>query len=180
MQAANFGGTKISAPKTEQIRLAVHRLERLLRLDLSIVECALAYAEAGISVFPCKAGNGPDRKKPLTEHGFYDATRDPQTIKRWWKRWPDALIGARCGLAGGFVVFDIDIKHGVNGFDSLSKLGFTIPSTALRVHTASGGLHLWFDPQGRKIASSVGIIGPGLDWRAEGGLGIQVRSVQSV
>ncbi len=41
----------------------------------AMLKAALAYAERGRwAVFPCKACG----KKPLTEHGFLDATTDPE------------------------------------------------------------------------------------------------------
>ena len=43
------------------------------------LDWALAYASCGMGVFP--AGN---HRKPLTEHGFKDASTDPETIRAWW------------------------------------------------------------------------------------------------
>jgi hypothetical protein len=65
---------------------------------------ALTHAERGWSVFPC----APKSKVPITSHGFYDATRDPRTIERWWNRNPDANIAAATGRASGRVALDID------------------------------------------------------------------------
>jgi hypothetical protein len=134
---------------------------------------ALDYAgKFGWLVFPCKPW--PD-KSPLTRNGWWDASKAPATIAAWWERSPQALIGVPTGKASGFVVLDIDVKDPhANGFDTLgNKLGLpTLPPTRM-VHTASGGLHLHLDPGEHTICNTAGGrgrgIGPGLDWRGEGG-----------
>jgi len=37
------------------------------------------------------------------------------------------------------------------------------------VHTASGGLHVYFDAGNRELKCSAGLLGPGLDVRGDGG-----------
>jgi hypothetical protein len=69
-----------------------------------LLAAALAYADDGLPVFPCDAGS----KRPLTEHGFTDASRDPATIAGWWKRWPSAMIGMPTGEPSGVWVLDVD------------------------------------------------------------------------
>src|ERR1700722_19073193 len=81
----------------------------------SLPESALDYARRGWQVFPC----APRAKIPLTEHGFHDATTDPDQINRWWRDNPAANIGIATGDAN-LVVIDIDEKHG--GFDSFARL----------------------------------------------------------
>ena len=54
----------------------------------------LKYAKKGLQVFPC---GGDDGKKPLTNHGFKDATVDENKIREWGKKWPDANIGVPTG-----------------------------------------------------------------------------------
>lgn len=39
-----------------------------------LLQAAIRYAELGYPVFPC----APGTKTPLTEHGFHDATVDPE------------------------------------------------------------------------------------------------------
>jgi putative DNA primase/helicase len=135
---------------------------------------ALAYAaEPGWSVFPCH-WQGERRKRPLVERGLHAASCDAGQIREWWRRWPNALIGVPTGRASGFVVLDVDTKDAVNGFDTLADLGFAILPDTPMVHTGSGGLHLHFeppnDPEIRNSAGNRGRgIGPGLDWRGEGG-----------
>lgn len=64
---------------------------------------ALAYADIGLPVFPCDPS-----KRPLTEHGFTDASRDPAMIAGWWKRWPVAMIGMPTGEPSGIWALDVD------------------------------------------------------------------------
>jgi putative DNA primase/helicase len=124
-------------------------------------------------VFPCQ-WQGERRKRPLVERGLHSATRDEAQIGDWWRRWREALIGIPTGRPIGFVVLDIDTKGAVNGFDTLAELGFAILPDTPMVHTASGGLHLYFrapdHPQIRNTAGERGSgIGRSLDWRGEGG-----------
>jgi len=133
------------------------------------LEQALANAANGRPVFPCRE-KGPQRKSPQTARGFHDATCDPGIITKWWRSWPDALIGMPTGPASDLVVLDIDVKDDrANGFDTLADLGHVLPETPM-VHTASGGVHVYFrNPTYRELRCSAGLIGPGLDVRADGG-----------
>jgi hypothetical protein len=135
----------------------------------SALDAALRFAAAGVPVFPCAAA-GPMRKRPLTPRGFHDATTDPTIITAWWRRWPDALIGAPTGRVSGWIVLDIDVKRSeANGFDSLEDLGHSILPQTPMVHTPSGGLHTYFDAGDRELKCSAGLLGPGLDVRSDGG-----------
>lgn len=134
------------------------------------VDAALHYAARGWPIFPCNAQEGPSRKRPLTPHGFHDASAEPAVITAWWRRWPDALIGMPTGRKLGNWVLDIDVKvPSANGFDSLDDLGHSILPETPMVHTASGGLHVYFDAGERELKCSAGLLGPGLDVRGEGG-----------
>jgi hypothetical protein len=57
---------------------------------------ALAYAGLGWRVFPIVA----DTKQPHTEHGYKDASGDPEVIGAWWDMWQNANIGLACGMSG--------------------------------------------------------------------------------
>jgi hypothetical protein len=96
-------------------------------------DAALDYAERhGWPVFPCR-WRGEGRKRPLTRRGFLDSSRDPDQIRDWWQRWPEALIGLPTGQATAVVV-DVDRKNGIDGFDTLDEFGAIIlPET--RSHT---------------------------------------------
>jgi hypothetical protein len=133
------------------------------------LEAALAYASHGWPVFPI---NG---KKPLTTHGYRDASTDRATIVGWWRRWPKALVGFPTGRIDRIVVLDVDIKHPpINGFDTLEDLGYAVLPVTPMAHTPSGGVHLYFTaPDHVEIRNTCGApgrgIGAGLDWRGTGG-----------
>src|SRR5579883_1356427 len=116
----------------------------------SLAEAALAYAAAGIAVFPLK----PQDKRPIVPHGFYSATTDRSLIRRWWRSEPRANIGVVCGAPSGWWVIDIDPRH--HGLASLEQLQRDLdrdathgsPSSLLsltrRQLTGGGGAHLVF------------------------------------
>jgi hypothetical protein len=121
---------------------------------------ALALIEQGIPCFPCR-----DDKRPATPHGFKDATRDPEAVRKLWKYHPGPLIGVPTGEITGFDVLDIDRRHGGDVW-FLENSERLLPT---RWHkTRSGGLHLFFqDVPGARC--SAGKIAPGVDVRATGG-----------
>ena len=99
------------------------------------------YIKRGWPLFPC----GSD-KKPLTEHGFYDATLDIKQIQVWHEQYPNANWGMPTGPAteggAGLVVIDID-KHedkGVNGFLAWNQLReeHSDPMHTVTVRTGEG------------------------------------------
>src|SRR5690348_8096464 len=73
----------------------------MIAMTNTLLDAALRYGELGYPVFPCAAGT----KTPLTEHGFLDATTDPEQIERWWSQHPGANIGVH---TQGLVVVDTD------------------------------------------------------------------------
>jgi hypothetical protein len=84
------------------------------------------------------------------------------------------LIGIPTGEVSGFVMLDVDVKSADQyGFDTLDELGVSILPNTPMAHTASGGLHLYFEPPEREVGCTAGAkgrgIGPGLDWRGTGG-----------
>lgn len=62
---------------------------------------ALQYAAFKWYVFPL-AG-----KRPLTPNGYLDATDDPEQIRQWWTKSPDADIAVAC-RPSGFIAIDAD------------------------------------------------------------------------
>jgi len=118
--------------------------------------------EMGLPVFPCD-----DQKRPMTQHGFRDATRDAATIQRSFRN--AAMIGIPTGEASGFFVLDLDCKNGARGLEWLAAHESRLPKTR-RHRTRSGGIHLLFTmPAGRTIRNSASKVGPGVDVRGTGG-----------
>lgn len=121
---------------------------------------ALRLAAHGVPVFPCDQSS----KRPLTRHGFKDASTGPDVVRKWWRQNPDALIGVPTGIT--WTVIDLDLQHADAGQwyeQHRSKLPIT------RTHvTRSGGRHLLFAPTAR-VGSSTGKLGPHIDTRGLGG-----------
>jgi len=128
----------------------------------AILAAALGYAARGWPVFPC----GTD-KKPLTPHGFKDASTEPQAIRAWWQRWPGAAVGVDCGGAGLFVI-DCDVKNGADGIGAFEALGIA-HTEALHAQTPSGGLHVVYKNTGAQLGNTAGKLAPGIDTRGAGG-----------
>ena len=145
----------------------------------ALLDAAPAYAARGWHIFPCYTPR-PDGtcdcdnpkctdigKHPRTAHGFLDATTDEATIRSWWRKWPDANIGAAAGVKSGFDAADPD---GEEGLDDLAKLEATngaLPDTPTSI-TGGGGKHLLFKHEpGKK--NTVKADGLSIDLRTTGG-----------
>ncbi|MBR2681256.1 MAG: bifunctional DNA primase/polymerase [Exiguobacterium sp.] len=86
----------------------------------------------GFATLPIKPGT----KEPATAHGVKDATRDDAVTDAFYERNPNHGIG----ISGdGFVIFDFDVKDGVDGRDQLT--GWKLPDTLCQT-TPSGGYHM--------------------------------------
>ena len=129
---------------------------------------ALAYARAGLPIFPCH----PQDKTPLTRFGFKDATTEPRQLSRWWEKWPNAMIGLRTGPESGVFVLDVDVdpEQNIDGFIALAVLEqqHASLSETLRSVTPRGGSHYFFRWR-HGIKNSASKLGAGLDIRGDGG-----------
>jgi len=98
----------------------------------AILHQALAFAQGGWRVFPCR----PGEKIPATPHGYRDATTDQQQITDWFGRGRDWNLAVATGAPGPDVL-DVD-EHGEagNGYAAFRQLRY--------VRTPSGGLHAYF------------------------------------
>jgi putative DNA primase/helicase len=129
---------------------------------------ALKLAELGIPVFPCQA-TGRRAKQPLTKNGHHDATTDADQIRKWWSRWPNALVGVPTGPPSDLWVLDVDGEIGRQNLNAiLAHLGVEKPAdlTPCISRTPSGGLHLIFRLQpGETPGNRAHDIGVRLDTR---------------
>jgi hypothetical protein len=154
---------------------------------MTTLQTALSYAERGWLVVPLhnpKQGVCSCRKKncsspgkhPRTDHGLKDGSKDPRQIESWWAKWPDANLGILTGQESGLLVLDVDGEDGKASLQQLLAAHSSLPKT-LRVKTGRTGTdgkrkgcHYYFRaPAGTAIRNSAGILGKGLDIRADGG-----------
>jgi len=100
----------------------------------SLLGEALMYARSGWRVFPVSRD-----KKPLTPHGFKDASADERLVREWWGKNPNANIAL--DIPAGIVVLDFDPRNGApEPWDVLP----TDARRTVRVDTPSGGWHFYF------------------------------------
>jgi Bifunctional DNA primase/polymerase, N-terminal len=147
-----------------------------------LLDAALGYAARGIPVYPahwprptpsraslaCSCPRGPacDRpaKHPLVRHGLHDATCNPDQLKRWWSRWPQANLGLATGIC--FDALDIDGHAGLAALGELQGAA-DLPLPGPLVATGGGGWHQWFTPTGLGNRPPHGLAH--VDWRGKGG-----------
>ena len=86
----------------------------------------------GFATLPIRPGT----KEPATAHGVKDATRDDATTDAYYAAHPNHGIGVS---GDGFVIFDFDVKDGLDGRDQL--IGWKLPDTLCQT-TPSGGYHM--------------------------------------
>ena len=86
----------------------------------------------GFKTLPIKPGT----KEPATAHGVKDATDDNVTTDAYYAMHPNHGIGVS---GDGFVIFDFDVKDGIDGRDEL--IGWNLPDTLCQT-TPSGGYHM--------------------------------------
>ena len=141
----------------------------------ALLSAALVIAGKGKPVFPVNI-----HKRPLTAHGFKDATTDPDAIRALFSMQGAAGIGMPTGPASGLLVIDRDRKNGVDGIAACQELEADLdrlPET-LRQRTGSGGDQLFFPyPDGVDLPCSAGKVGPGIEIRSAGGYVVLPPSV---
>lgn len=119
------------------------------------LDWALETAGRGLPVFPLR----PNGKEPMLGGGYQIATLDPETIKRWWEKYPDCNIGVSPGQK--YVFIDIDRKNDKDGVDEL-LVSMDVAITdylyeTYAIQTTTGGYHLYYEtdsPEG--YVSTVG------------------------
>ncbi len=140
---------------------------------MTMLSEALAYADRGWAVMPCR----PRDKTPAVAHGCKDATTHRPTIIGWWSSCPDFNIGIATGERSGLFVLDADAKPGRTAEEALAAAGIVVPET-LGVRTGGGGLQYFFKyPKGSGLSISAGALGLGIDTRGEGGYVVAPPSI---
>jgi hypothetical protein len=131
-----------------------------------MLHAALSYAATGLPVFPVSAAKIPFKGSA----GHKDASTDPDRVRAMWHARPGAMIAVATGDRCGYCVLDIDTReaHGADGRATAKKLGLSFAGGVIAL-TPSGGWHVWFKTGGQALPSKNGLIGPGLDFKADGG-----------
>jgi hypothetical protein len=120
-------------------------------------QIALNYVKNGQKIFPLIPGD----KRPLTAHGFKDATSDPSVIAGWWDSEPSANIGFP--VPEDIVVVDVDSAEALQ---ALKYQDIDLPTTTT-VKTPRGW-HFWYRlPNGEKVTGTPNVF-PGVDFRSSG------------
>ncbi|MBF0326921.1 MAG: bifunctional DNA primase/polymerase [Alphaproteobacteria bacterium] len=125
---------------------------------------------------PGEPGSG---KKPLTRHGFKDATKDPETFEALCTQYPEFNIGIATGAVSSTVVLDIDPRNGGhNTLEAFETQHGKLPST-WTCRTGGGGLHMYFRTADFPIPKDNAgwLIGPGVDVLGEGAYAVAAPSL---
>jgi Bifunctional DNA primase/polymerase, N-terminal len=123
--------------------------------DMSLLDAALALANAGYPVIPLK----PREKRRRTRRGT-QPSNDPAVVREWWRRMPDSSIGV---VLDDVLVVVIDVD-GPEGRASLAWLlaqaGLDdLPDTyTVTTGRPDGGHHYWYrlPPEAVKLVNQVG------------------------
>lgn len=124
----------------------------------AMLEAALDYAAKSWPIFPCK-WQGENAKAPLTLNGHLNATTDPDQIRAWWTRYPNAMIGAP--VHRKVVVLDVDPRNGGSAEDLAPTPTLTCVSGR-----NDGGMHLYYRRPGGQLVSTR--LPKGIDLKANG------------
>ena len=105
----------------------------------------------GYPVFPLYG-----KKNHLLPNGCNGASTDPEKIKEWAAKWPDANIGIKCE---NILVLDLDNKDGKNGSNDLTEIKEELgqfPKSPV-VATPTGGFHRYFRHPGVDVKGVAGV-----------------------
>ena len=94
----------------------------------TMTSVALNWANRKQLIFPCN----PNTKRPCVKGGFKSATNDQDQIKKWWKEFPNAMVGIPTGDASGIFVLDIDEHGKVSGNKLIKRMNNLAKSKFLR------------------------------------------------
>jgi Bifunctional DNA primase/polymerase, N-terminal len=113
----------------------------------------LAFAEAGIAIFPVRLLRDGERwsKQPFIRDWPNRASADPNMVAEWWRQWPNAVPGIALAHYARVVV-DADRHPGKpDGVAALAEFGPLPPHPI--VTTISTGEHHFFAQPNPPITS---------------------------
>jgi hypothetical protein len=156
--------------------------------SFNMLEWALNYAARGLYIMPlhepvdggCTCQRGKDcptpGKHPRLRAWEAEASRDPETIRAWWRQWPSANIGLAVGRSDLYVV-DVDTRKG--GGQAWNRIAETNGRELLDTcrHVTGGvddqgnpGMHFIFQMPTPRRHNTASIIAEGIDTRGDGGM----------
>lgn len=146
--------------------------------QLSTLAVANTLASVGVPVFPVWS----DSKRPITRHGFHDASTDAGQIEAWWSSVPSASLAIPTGRESGVVVVDVDVHGRVNGYEAATRAeqAGLLSGWELMARTPSGGLHLYYSATDAAEQRSWQSARSGIDFRGDGGYIIVPPSARMV
>lgn len=148
-----------------------HSAEATQQVGSMNMQMALALAERGFLVFPCKPGS----KEPATKNGLKDATTEADQIRLWWSRQPNLNLAVACGpQPNGINLLAIDVDVHKGGGASWQEIKERLPECP-RHETPNGGFHLFFNAP-EDFRNSRERLGSGIDTRGAGGYVVVPRS----
>lgn len=131
-------------------------------------------ADLGYRIFPCVAG----KKIPAVEGGCLAATCDPDTISRWWTRWPSANVAIS---TTALLALDVDRLADGSPNPWLTAERLDALARGPMAQTPRGGRHFIFRaPAGANLRCTASTIAPRVDTRADGGYIVVSPSVTDV
>jgi Bifunctional DNA primase/polymerase, N-terminal len=167
----------VTARPSEPARLGPGELLAALG-DVDPGRAAEVYAALGYPVVPmhapgpsggCSCPDGPGcadpGKHPCLRGWRHLASVDPDMVRAWWRRWPEANVALATGVR--FDVLDLDGPEGVEALRAVLSQRNPIEHAGPVVRTGGGGWHLLYAPTG--LGNRVGLL-PRMDWRGQGGL----------
>ena len=147
------------------------------------LDAALEYLEMGYSPVPVchpthhvvsedhiETCDNPGKRPLVNWREFQNTPAPAAVLRKWWARWPNALVGILTGPGTGCFGVDIDTdKGGQRSLDELALLGSLLPETGPVDSTPGGGRHVWFKHPGR-IVKTAAKFWQGVDFRGDGGM----------
>ena len=114
---------------------------------------ALWCVKHGIALFPVRVRE----KKPITEHGFKDASTDQEQIAEWWRTNPEANIGIPMETPTQLLLLDLDYrgKSVVSSLDDLIELYGAVPDTCEVISGSGEGRHIYFRWSGGRVPKQI-------------------------
>lgn len=134
----------------------------MARCGNRLLGAALRYADLGYRVFPCAPGDN----KPITKHGFHDATVDPDQIERWWAERPNANIGLP---TEGLLALDVDLLDGKPNPWLTPERQLDLARGPMQLTPGGGSHYLFRQPEGKGWRNTTSTLSPKVDTRADGG-----------